>query len=158
MAEKHTPYDIPRYTVIDGQQRLSTLTILLCAIRDMALENAKEYEKEKDMISAKKLLDLGAEIDKKYLVDEFKSDLQHFKIISRSKDRNSLLELINQHQPIETCNVNSAYSFFKAKIEKSLTNRAEREITLRKLLNITTKQPSGLTRPRVIVVVPPTFT
>src|SRR5438105_835184 len=36
VADNHVPGIIPSYQVIDGQQRLITLSLLLCAIRDAA--------------------------------------------------------------------------------------------------------------------------
>lgn len=36
VPETHQPGTIPAYQVIDGQQRLATLSIILCSIRDTA--------------------------------------------------------------------------------------------------------------------------
>jgi uncharacterized protein with ParB-like and HNH nuclease domain len=37
-ADKQFPYRVPQYVLIDGQQRLATVTILLCTLRDIAAE------------------------------------------------------------------------------------------------------------------------
>lgn len=102
---------------------------------------AKEC-KDNNALLAKRFLDLAAEVEKKYLIDEFKTNLEHYKIVSRSKDRTQLLDILNGRYPSEENSINSAYIFFRRKIEKHITNRNDSEQALRKLLNITTKQLS----------------
>jgi Protein of unknown function (DUF1524)/Protein of unknown function DUF262 len=68
--------------------------------------------------------------------------LEHYKIVSRSKDRTQLLDIISGRYPSEENSISSAYIFFKRKIEKHITHRNDSEQALRKLLNITTKQLS----------------
>jgi uncharacterized protein with ParB-like and HNH nuclease domain len=141
MADKHTPYATPRYIIIDGQQRLSTLSILLCAIRDVASAFAVTCATE-DKVSAEKFCDLAKEVEKKYLIDEFKADLERYKIVSRSKDRALLLDLIRGKCPSGENNIALAYKYFKNKIENHMSSRNNSEQSLRKLFNITTKQLS----------------
>lgn len=63
------PGDIAGYQLIDGQQRLTTLTVLLVALRDLARERGA--------------VDLSAEIEETYLIHKFKDGLQRYKVIPR---------------------------------------------------------------------------
>ena len=59
--------------VVDVQQRLITMTILLCVLRDIA----REYKISKQ----------AGEIEKRYLIDEYKEGNERYKVISRSRNR-----------------------------------------------------------------------
>ncbi len=45
MPAKSVPVGVSKYMVIDGQQRLTTIAVLLCAIRDELPEDAKPQKK-----------------------------------------------------------------------------------------------------------------
>lgn len=100
------PGDIAGYQLIDGQQRLTTLTVLLVALRDLARE--------------REAADLSAEIEETYLIHKFKDGLQRYKVIPRIGDREVLISLI---QPTETGELDAssgivgAYRFFRRSIE-----------------------------------------
>src|SRR5262245_51156407 len=67
------PYDVAQFVVIDGQQRLVTLTIVLCVIRDLA----PEYNREP----------LANLIESNYLVfTDAKGNRTH-KLVPRIRDR-----------------------------------------------------------------------
>ena len=79
--ERSVPGELPRYLLIDGQQRLTTLSLILTALRDVAREHG--------------LGDLAAEVQEDYLTHKRKTDLQHYKILPRVEDRAVLIGLIN---------------------------------------------------------------
>src|SRR5437773_5208951 len=63
VADDHTPGVTPSYQVIDGQQRLITLSLLLCAVRDAA-----------------KGEEIAAEVQENYLVHKFKKGPERYKV------------------------------------------------------------------------------
>lgn len=126
MAGEHVPYTVPQYVIIDGQQRIATITILLSALRDIAKE--------------KNFNELASKIQGKYLIDTFRKGLEKYKVISRSKDRQFLLGLIDGNLPSGESGITGAYYYFREEIASLLTNQPESE--LEKLFEIITKNLS----------------
>lgn len=54
VPDGHQPGAVPAYQVIDGQQRMTTLSILLCVVRDVATAHGWN--------------ELASEVEKNYLV------------------------------------------------------------------------------------------
>ena len=73
--ERHQPGVVPAYQVIDGQQRLTTLSLLLCAVRDSA--------------ASRKWGELSAEVEDSYLVHRHKKGSERYKVFPRQRDRTS---------------------------------------------------------------------
>lgn len=103
-----TPGTTPQYQLIDGQQRLTTLSLILLAIRDVAREN-KDNE-------------LAAEIQETYLIHRFKKGLDRFKLIPRTGDRELFCGLIEEKAPKsnESSRLTSGYIYF-LKLVRQLT-------------------------------------
>ena len=127
-SEAHMPGIPPSYLVIDGQQRLMTLSILLCAIRHMAQK--KMWNK------------LAAEVEENFLIHKFAKNGEHYKVYPRMRDRESYLNLVdksenevNLSQSSESL-VDKAYRYFTKEI-KDLSSDEE---TLRKLFETITTQ------------------
>ena len=76
----HVPGEVPAYQLIDGQQRLATLTLMLSALRDVSLGNG--------------LSDLAEEIVEDYLIHKRKKGLQRYKVVPRIGDREALIAVI----------------------------------------------------------------
>lgn len=94
-----SPSNITSHLIIDGQQRLITISLILCAIRDLA----KEY----------KLKDLAESIDRRlYFKDT--SGKSYSKIIPRILDRDTLINIIFEKTTDidDTSQIYKAYSFF----------------------------------------------
>lgn len=75
------PGKVSQYQLIDGQQRLTTLSVLLTAIRDEANRVADT--------------DLAAEIEAQYLVNPFKKGLDRYKLVPRTGDRELFSALVD---------------------------------------------------------------
>ena len=73
VPDKHFSYKPPVYLVIDGQQRIITLSLLLCAIRDAAIK--KNYQT------------LADEITQTYLTHPFNTGKDRFRVYPRLRDR-----------------------------------------------------------------------
>lgn len=106
MAAEHVPGVVPSYLLIDGQQRIVTLSLLLSAIRDIA----KERNDNK----------LAEEIQDQFLVHKYKQDSERYKVFVRLRDRNVYNSIIDEN--LDSLNdfesgILSSYDYFKIKIK-----------------------------------------
>lgn len=108
IAEQAMPTGVQKYMIIDGQQRMTTLTLLLLALRDYALKNPEGIK-----INAKR-------IDNVLLKNEYESGDERYKLLLAETDRDILMRLV-EDIPISE-NTRSKlldnYNFFSEKIEK----------------------------------------
>ncbi|MFI7190654.1 DUF262 domain-containing protein [Nocardia nova] len=96
---------ITRYLVVDGQQRLTTLTLLLAAIRDHLRELDKEARRDTDRIH------------NQLLTNQYEDDPYRLKLLPTQMDRASYAAVIDG---LPTAggddNVGAAYRFFRAQL------------------------------------------
>lgn len=93
------PEGATKYLLIDGQQRLTTLFILLCVIRDFAKESGQ--------------VKLAEEIENTLLVNPYKSGQDRFKLMPTQEDRSALQALIlTQAKPVLESKIVRSYRFF----------------------------------------------
>ena len=76
----HIPGRVTAYQLIDGQQRLTSLILLLTAIRDVA--------------QAGNIEDISEEITEDYLIHKRKEGLERYKVVPRIGDRQVLASLV----------------------------------------------------------------
>lgn len=102
------PYDIARYMVVDGQQRLITLTILLCSLRDVAEEN--------------NLPDLASAIGNNYISFTTGKGNLEYRLVPRLADRDPLLNVIQGKVPQKRSEdaIVQAYQFFMISVQNDL--------------------------------------
>jgi len=96
------PGEVTPYQLIDGQQRLVTITLALAALRDLA--------------RLAQLEDLAAEIHEDYLIHRRRQGLQRFKVVpSDGQDRACYEAVIDAKATgtTESSGILGAYSFFK---------------------------------------------
>ncbi|MCK4458405.1 MAG: DUF262 domain-containing protein, partial [Methanosarcinales archaeon] len=101
--------DIPQLLVIDGQQRLTTLTLLLSA-----LGHAIEKRGDKIGISQRK-------INNRYLFNVEEDDNLRYKLLLTQSDKLTLIRLLEEkelHNPVSKQIVEN-YQFFEEQINKS---------------------------------------
>lgn len=100
---------VPQLLVIDGQQRMTTLTLLL-----VALSNAIKDSKELHEITSKKIKNY-------YLVNNDEEDELYHKLMLTQTDKETLISLINEKElPDEySLRVYENYQFFLDQIKKS---------------------------------------
>ncbi|MCA0388851.1 MAG: DUF262 domain-containing HNH endonuclease family protein [Bacteroidetes bacterium] len=108
------PDAVAKYIVIDGQQRLTTLYLILCAVRDIANELG-------DVVKAN-------EINDSYLVNKYKEGDEHYKVLSSQKDRETLKNLIGRGKVDEDSLLVHAYKYFYERIRKSNDYKLYRNI------------------------------
>jgi len=99
------PDAVAKYIVIDGQQRLTTLYLILCAIRDIANELG-DFEK-------------ANEINDLYLINKYKKGDEHYKLLSSQKDREILKNLVERSNDDDDSLLIHAYNYFYEKIKRS---------------------------------------
>lgn len=106
IISKAVPYDVPRYLVIDGQQRLMTTFVLLAALRDRA--RALGYENIARAIDTNDLAFLNLHGERTH------------KIIPRMRDRDTLFNILRGK--LTEVNRDSllaqAYDYFYSEIER----------------------------------------
>lgn len=97
------PGEVTPYQLIDGQQRLTTLTLALAALRDVA--------------RGQRLEDLAEEIHEDYLIHRRRQGLQRFKVIPRLEDRGSYESVIEAtaRGVVTGSGIVGCHSFFKRK-------------------------------------------
>lgn len=116
----HFPTGVPAFQLIDGQQRLTTLTLLLAAIRDVA--------------SSRGLKVFAQEVSEEYLLNKYKQDTERYKVLPRLEDREALKVIVEGQDisPFTESNVVHALRYFRRYTEHWA--RQDSENQLRKLL------------------------
>ncbi|MFM9108432.1 MAG: DUF262 domain-containing protein, partial [Chloroflexota bacterium] len=94
--------EFPTVFLIDGQQRLTTLLILLAALRD----GVKDSDAE-----------LGEKIDNRYLTNPFEKDRARYKLIPTRVDQKAFFDVM-EGSPASSHTISEAYKFFLAQIRK----------------------------------------
>ncbi|MCB9098821.1 MAG: DUF262 domain-containing protein [Anaerolineales bacterium] len=103
MPTTSVPEGVTKFLLIDGQQRLTTVFILLALLRDIA-KNDSEAE-------------LSDEINQTMLVNPFKKGSDYFKLLPTQVDRASFQNLILSKADGST-QLTKCYQFFERKIKQ----------------------------------------
>ncbi|WP_207394196.1 DUF262 domain-containing protein [Actinomadura formosensis] len=91
--------DIQRWLVVDGQQRLTTLMLACCALRDRLRDIASRD---------------ADRIHKQYLVNEYRDGLDHFRLLPTQADREAFTACVeNRTGAGGSDGIGAAYRFFK---------------------------------------------
>ena len=90
------PVGVSKYLIIDGQQRLTTVSLILCALRDCLEETP------------------AARIQEVYLTNRFREVEDTLKFVPTQADRDVYREIVLDRQiPTTDCLMVAAYHFFK---------------------------------------------
>jgi uncharacterized protein with ParB-like and HNH nuclease domain len=110
---KSVPEGVEKRLLIDGQQRLTTLLVLLALIRDHA--RAAGLDK------------LAAEIEDSYLTNRYASGNDHFKLLPtqgedpNSSDRENFMRFVRGEDVSDaTTGIKAAYQFFRTNCENPM--------------------------------------
>jgi len=96
------------FLVVDGQQRLTTLTILLCALRDYVEQHEPDGLRRRTMLH------------ESYLVNRFSEGDGHLKVLPTQADRDAYRALLDGRTPEDSkSNISIAYKFFMQKLLES---------------------------------------
>lgn len=107
ISEKMAPIGIQEFMIIDGQQRLTTLSLLLLALRDYAKQNI-QCELNSD------------EINENYLINKFKSGNDKYKLLLTQSDKEIFIKKIEGAPILDSSKsrILNNYDFFIEKIMK----------------------------------------
>lgn len=129
IAEQAMPTGVQKYMIIDGQQRMTTLSLLLLALRDYGLEHPEDQT-----INPRR-------IDNMLLKNEYETGDERFKLLLTESDREVLIALI-ERKPLQghvNSRIRNNYNFFAKQIESQQLSPAEIYESIGKLqiVNIT---------------------
>lgn len=129
IAEQAMPTGVQKYMIIDGQQRMTTLSLLLIALRDYAMIHPDDTT-----INARR-------IDNMLLKNEYESGDERYKLLLTETDRDVLIHLVEK-KPIQEgirSKLLENYKFFVGKIAEKELQPAEVYESIGKLqiVNIT---------------------
>jgi uncharacterized protein with ParB-like and HNH nuclease domain len=104
MPTNSVPEGVSKYLLIDGQQRLTTIFILLAALRDIAKQSEER---------------LASEINNKYLINAYEDGLGYYKLQPTQVDRVIFQQIINSEILVDEGGILECYRFFEKKIRQS---------------------------------------
>lgn len=104
MPTVSVPEGVAKYLLIDGQQRLTTIFIILILLRNKARENNN--------------LRFADEINNTLLVNQYKDGTDHYKLMPTQVDRLTYQNLINGHPNEAENQLTRAYAFFEKKLRQ----------------------------------------
>jgi alkylated DNA nucleotide flippase Atl1 len=98
------PAGMAEFLVVDGQQRLTTLSLLLCAIRDHRAQTESPEHRDR--------------INEQYLINRWKPEHSRMKLLPTQADRASYLACIEATPQAGGADpVGAAYRFFRSQLE-----------------------------------------
>lgn len=105
IAEQAMPTGVQVFMIIDGQQRMTTLTLLLAALRDYAIQNPADTTVNANMITSM------------LLKNDYQSGDDRYKMLLTQSDKEALICIVDQ-KPLPTApsRVVGNYHFFQEKI------------------------------------------
>ncbi len=104
MPTVSVPEGVAKYLLIDGQQRLTTIFILLTLLRNKARESQKQ--------------DFAEEINNTLLVNPYKKDNDMYKLMPTQVDRDIYKNLINGKANETESQLTRAYGYFEKKLRQ----------------------------------------
>ena len=115
IAEQVMPTGVQKYMIIDGQQRMTTLTLLLLVLRDYAIKNPGD-----STINARP-------IDNMLLKNEYESGDERYKLLLTETDRDILISLVEKKPIAEgtRSRLIENYNFFANKLANKEIQPAE---------------------------------
>ncbi len=107
---KSVPQGVGKYLLIDGQQRITTVQVLLAAIRDTAIRlgDAKLHDR----------------IDGQYLTNAYEEDDERLKVLPTQDDRAAFRAIIRKGEIPEN-RLRSCYQFFLSRLERFAADQLE---------------------------------
>ncbi len=116
-----TPDGISPFLLIDGQQRLTTLSLLLAALR--------EHLKEQDSESA-------AELQELYLINRYKKGDAHYKILPTQADQEVYQKVVEGQIKGSTSLIYETFKFFGNQLKNGDIEKDNSPIELAKFKNV----------------------
>lgn len=122
MPTVSVPEGVSKYLLIDGQQRLTTIFVLLALLRDLAKNNNQPH--------------LAEEINNTLLVNPYKMGHDRFKLQPTQVDRDFFRAIIDSTAlPEKSTQVYAAYKFFEREMRKKPLDIERLKIVISKTLS-----------------------
>ncbi len=104
----HTVSDVPKLLVIDGQQRLTTVTLIIIALAEFIRDNKVDIDTT------------FTKLQNYYLLNSDEDSELRYKLLLTKRDKETLINLIKGIEPINETSLRLVenYKFFKNKISK----------------------------------------
>ncbi len=119
---RSVPEGVTKYSLIDGQQRYTTISILFAALRQVALQRGEER--------------LAEEIYKRFLINEFAEGDDCFKLLPTQGDKKPYKNIIlGQLSSNDDSRLAKAYRYFESEIRRA-------DIELKKIKDVVEKSLS----------------
>lgn len=118
VAEVGTPDGVSPYVVIDGQQRLATLSILLASLRD----HMKEDEKLSKHVD---------ELHNLYIINQYKEGQKLYKVIPTKADRETYQQIIQgkiKNEENKKTLMYEGYNFFRDQLKQEIETNGSTKI------------------------------
>jgi uncharacterized protein with ParB-like and HNH nuclease domain len=105
---KSVPQGVGKFLLIDGQQRLTTVQVLLAALRDLA--------------DARGVTPLRDRIEGQYLTNTYEEGDEKLKILPTQNDRPAFRAIIWKHQPIPPSLLKRCYEYYLGRLDRLSTD------------------------------------
>ena len=105
MPTVSVPEGVSKYLLIDGQQRLTTIFILLTLLRDSARKRGE--------------VELAQEIEQTMLINPFKKGSDYYKLLPTQIDRDSFKGIIQGNDKSSSSRIIQCYEFFERKLKQT---------------------------------------
>lgn len=125
LSRDSTPESITPYTLVDGQQRLTTLCLLLAALRDSGSEHRP---------------DISDRLHGLYLVNQYAAGDDCFKVLPTQADRDAFFAIIDRSSKVSGSSLSGAYQFFLKAVAKG--DESGEPFDLAELVNVILKRLS----------------
>lgn len=146
VAAEETSAKITRWLVIDGQQRLTTVSLLLAALRDQL----SDKEAGQEEIGDKDALPTQAELQDYYLRNVHGRGDRRYKLLLRHADQETLIAVVNNGEyPMDSApRILENFAFFRERLVDADLNLVYRGI--RKLVAVDVSLTRGQDDPQMI--------
>ena len=122
--KKTTSQMVNKAIVIDGQQRLTTISLLLLAIRDLARSSKIEIDEK----------NLHEQIEERFLISKWAKDEDRIKLRPVKSDRDALVKLFGDEEDYEAnSNLTLNYRYFYDIVQKEEVKAEELFAAIAKL-------------------------
>jgi uncharacterized protein with ParB-like and HNH nuclease domain len=114
---RSVPVGVSKYLIIDGQQRLTTVSLLLCALRDVVDKNNADR------------------IHEVYLINRFRDPEDTLKFVPTQADRDRYRAIVLSRQvPEDGSLMGEAYNFFRRELVSGIDNNGDQGVDADKVL------------------------